>query len=174
MTAMNLLIQTRKENGIPFEMMNIKDLHFIQTCASCPEQYDVFDVKGSQVGYVRLRWGHLTCEYPDCGGEVVYETNFDDGWQGCFANEDDRRLFLEDIANAIHRHIVKTEDCPVKKVLCIDNFDNGAFGSWRAGLCYDVVRYCEKNKEWHIKDLHGKVGIVDSDKFDEYFERVAD
>lgn len=45
--------------------MKIKGLQFIQTCGACPEQYDVLDKSGNTVGYVRLRWGGLTCEYPD-------------------------------------------------------------------------------------------------------------
>jgi hypothetical protein len=154
--------------------MKIKDLHFVQTCSACPEQYDVFDKEGAQVGYVRLRWGNLTCEYPDCGGIVVYETSFNDGLQGCFANEDDRQLFLEEIANAIHRYVVKSASCPIKKVLCVDNFNNGTFGFWRAGHTYDIVTYDQDMEEWHIKDHDGDVGIVDEAEFKEYFDVVGD
>ncbi|MFH1049933.1 MAG: hypothetical protein V1779_03265 [bacterium] len=42
------------------------------TCYCCPEQYEVFK-DGIQVGYLRLRHGFFTCDYPDCNGETVYE-----------------------------------------------------------------------------------------------------
>lgn len=46
------------------------------TCGACPEQYDAFDENDQQVGYLRLRHGHFTVEFPDCGGERLlnYET----------------------------------------------------------------------------------------------------
>lgn len=44
------------------------------TCGACPEQYDAF-LDGQQVGYLRLRHGHFTVEYPDCGGETIYEAS---------------------------------------------------------------------------------------------------
>lgn len=46
------------------------------TCAACPEQYDVFDTQGNQVGYLRLRHGVFTATVPDVvGGECVYRAN---------------------------------------------------------------------------------------------------
>ena len=47
--------------------MVIQGLNFIETCGACPEQYDV-TLHGRLVGYVRLRWGTVTCDYPDCRG----------------------------------------------------------------------------------------------------------
>ncbi len=44
----------------------------VQTCGACPEQYDVFDENDEQVGYLRLRHGSFTADYPGCGGEMVY------------------------------------------------------------------------------------------------------
>lgn len=170
MNAMSKLIGVLKENGVPYENTTINDLNFVLTCSACPEQYDVFDKKGAQVGYVRFRWGHLTCECPDVGGVVVYETNFDDDLQGCFQDEDTRCHFLEEIANAIHRHLNKSNACNIKRVFCVDNFDNGAFGTWRAGFHYDVVCHDLEMDEWHIKDYTGNVGIVDGDEFKEYFD----
>jgi hypothetical protein len=154
-------------------MIMIKDLSFVQTCSACPEQYDVFDKEGHQVGYIRFRWGHLTCEYPDCGGEVVYETNFDDDWQGCFSSEDDRNLFLEEIANAIHRCMNKVEHIPVKQVRCVNKLKDDMF-VWCKGIIYDVVRYDEETDEWYIKDEGGDTGVVDAVDFDGYFERIDD
>ena len=48
--------------------MIIEGLDFKQTCGACPEQYDVFKDE-KQVGYVRLRWGDLSCRYPDYEGD---------------------------------------------------------------------------------------------------------
>jgi hypothetical protein len=81
--------------------MIIKDLNFKKTCDACPEQYDVFK-DGKQVGYVRLRWGNLTVESPDCGGELVYEHYFEnDSFKGCFDSTEERQKYLELIADCI-------------------------------------------------------------------------
>ena len=44
-----------------------------RTCFACPEQYDAFDEKGNQVGYLRLRYGYFTVTYPDVNGKLIYE-----------------------------------------------------------------------------------------------------
>ena len=72
-------------------------LFFKNTCEACPEQYDVYDEAGSQVGYVRLRWGHLSASAPDFGWDVVYEYDFSDGLQGCFDDQTQRDSFLQEI-----------------------------------------------------------------------------
>ncbi len=47
----------------------------ICTCTACPEQYDVFDDStGIKLGYLRLRHGWFRADYPDCGGDTVYES----------------------------------------------------------------------------------------------------
>lgn len=81
--------------------IEISGLIFKQTCCACPEQYDVFDSCGRMVGYVRLRWGGLTCEYPDVGGEVIYVAYFGDGFMGTFENDEQRMYHLNEIANRI-------------------------------------------------------------------------
>ena len=43
----------------------------IVTCRACPEQYDVY-FDGNQIGYLRLRHGNFTADYPDVGGKLVY------------------------------------------------------------------------------------------------------
>lgn len=88
--------------------MLIKGLHFYETSCACPEQYDVKDVDGNQVGYVRLRYGHLRCECPCSGGETVYETRVGDGWTGSFESEDQREYHLNAIADAIHYYLAKS------------------------------------------------------------------
>lgn len=51
----------------------------VMTCGACPEQYDVYyadptqDYKDTQIGYLRLRHGSFTAEYPDVCGELVYQ-----------------------------------------------------------------------------------------------------
>lgn len=86
--------------------MNIKGLMFNQTCGACPEQYDVINGRGQQVGYVRLRYGWLRCYYPDCRSDkVIYETSIgDDGWTGCFTSEEERMYHLNAIADEINKY----------------------------------------------------------------------
>ena len=43
----------------------------VLTCSACPEQYDVFYF-GEQIGYLRLRHGNFSADYPDVGGRQVY------------------------------------------------------------------------------------------------------
>jgi hypothetical protein len=47
-------------------------LEINRTCAACPEQYEVFKDR-IQVAYYRLRNGEFRVDYPDCGGETIYE-----------------------------------------------------------------------------------------------------
>jgi hypothetical protein len=42
------------------------------TSVACPEQYDVFDPDGKQVGYLRLRNSWFRADYPEHGGPTVY------------------------------------------------------------------------------------------------------
>jgi hypothetical protein len=149
--------------------VKIKGLNFVQTCFAFPEQYDVFNNEGAIVGYIRLRWGGLTCEYPDCGGELIYSTSVGDGLSGCFESEEQRVTHLTNIAEAIINHISKLQQTGIKKVLCIDTFDNGIFGYWIAGRKYDVARYDEETDEWYVEDDNGDVGRVDANDFVEYF-----
>ena len=87
-----------------FETYKINDFVFRLTCCGCPEQYEVFDSNGNQVGYVRLRFGYLRVDYPDCGGEVIYDHLFSDEWKGIFT-EDEREYYLKEIAEAISKRI---------------------------------------------------------------------
>ena len=54
----------------------VDEIHLKQTCGACPEQYDAFH-GGKQVGYLRLRHGHFTVDYPDSGGETIYTASPD-------------------------------------------------------------------------------------------------
>ena len=53
------------------------------TCSACPEQYDVF-CDSRKVGYLRLRYGSFTVDYPDCLGELLLH-EYPDG-DGMFEN----------------------------------------------------------------------------------------
>lgn len=71
----------------------------IMTSFACPEQYDVY--KGeTQIGYLRLRHGNFSAEYPDCGGEMVYEAQ--PKGDGLF-EEDERNKYLGEAVEALLR-----------------------------------------------------------------------
>ena len=84
--------------------MEIKGLFFQDTCSACPEQYDVYK-DGQLVGYVRLRWGGLSCEYPYILGERIYTHAFDDGYMGCFESDEQRQFYLSEIADSINKRL---------------------------------------------------------------------
>lgn len=81
--------------------MNIKGLYFYLTCSACPEQYDVEDSNGNLVSYVRLRWGHLYCDYPYIDGETIYTADISDGFTGCFESDEQGMKHLNNIADKI-------------------------------------------------------------------------
>lgn len=85
--------------------MVIKELNFIEICSACPERYDVKDDKGNMVGYVRLRHGELTCDYPDVSGELIYFKYFDNDRMGCFESEEQCKNYLSVIADKILQKI---------------------------------------------------------------------
>lgn len=81
----------------------MKDLKFEQTCWACPEQYEVFDDQDKQVAYVRLRWGRLRVDVPDCGGETIFIKDFGDGFKGVFADTE-RDEYLKLVETKIKEH----------------------------------------------------------------------
>jgi len=82
----------------------IEDIELIQTCGACPEQYEAFvkdffsEDEKKQVGYLRLRHGFFYVDYPDCGGERIYDANPDG--DGCFSC-DERESFLNKAKESI-------------------------------------------------------------------------
>ena len=89
----------------------IAGLLFRCTCGAHPEQYDVFDGRGRQVGYVRLRHRRFTVDrvFPPKGGENrfkeldrIYLPEASDAW---FATEDERDEFLNIAAQRIHEDL---------------------------------------------------------------------
>lgn len=85
----------------------IAGLKFQRTCFACPEQYDVFDGRGREIGYVRLRGGRLSATYrPWTENEkTVHEHRFDDEWLGMFDTEEDREYHLRTIAQRLKDEI---------------------------------------------------------------------
>ena len=88
-------------------MVNIITLE--QTCKCCPEQYWAY--KDSHIiGYIRLRWGHLTCDYLPKGKLTdndirVYDKTFNertnDNFKGSFDTEEEREYLLSKCKEAL-------------------------------------------------------------------------
>lgn len=72
-------------------------VRLVLTCYACPEQYDAF-IGTEQVGYLRLRHGSFRVDYPDCGGETIYEGS--PNGDGIF-DDDERDHFLKCAVDAI-------------------------------------------------------------------------
>jgi hypothetical protein len=80
-----------------------------QTCGCCPEQYWAY--KGSHIiGYIRLRWGYLTCDYLPKGKLTdndirVYDKTFNertnDNFKGSFDTEEEREYWLNKCKEAL-------------------------------------------------------------------------
>lgn len=75
-------------------------IRLVKTCNACPEQYEAF-IGDRYVGYFRLRWGNLRVDYPDCGGETIYEARVGSGLQGIFDSEEQRIMYLNRGCRAI-------------------------------------------------------------------------
>lgn len=80
--------------------MKADEIELQQTCSACPEQYDAY-FQGSQVGYLRMRWGHFWVYCPDAGGEIVMAKKVSESeYQGAF-NDEDREAWLQKAKEAI-------------------------------------------------------------------------
>jgi hypothetical protein len=89
----------------------VSDLRLVQTSEACPEQYDVLDATGAQVGYLRLRHGAFRVEHPDCGGELL-ATFYPEG-DGAFQPEERERFLALArfvVSERLARPSVKDED----------------------------------------------------------------
>lgn len=76
----------------------------VLTCFACPEQYDVFDPEGTQVGHIHLKRGTLRVHYPDYGGRLLFETKMVNG-DGIF-DVDERYQNLCHCVELIQRSIL--------------------------------------------------------------------
>jgi|GEM_PF-3046290 len=73
------------------ELFRREGLELIQTCSSCPEQYDV-KKEGQMCGYIRLRSGRYTVEWPEVmKGMLHYDVL--EGNKDSF-DEDERETYL--------------------------------------------------------------------------------
>lgn len=70
----------------------------VMTCGACPEQYDAFNGKGEMVGYLRLRHGYFRVDFPNCGGETIYDAHTKG--DGLF-EDDEREEHLKKACEAI-------------------------------------------------------------------------
>jgi len=81
---------------------------WICTCPACPEQYDVY-VGGKPAAYVRLRYGELSVN-PYVDGDIdwnteLYSHQFEDGWKGCFDDEEETSKYQKEIEEVILKYI---------------------------------------------------------------------
>lgn len=85
----------------PFECtgdFEIDGFRLVNTCGACPEQYDVF--RGAdRVGYLRLRHGFFSADYPDVWGDPVYESQT--VGDGIFHSAQERETHLRYAVEAI-------------------------------------------------------------------------
>lgn len=85
------------------ERVQIGDIELRMTARGCPEQYDAYQ-GAALVGYLRLRYGAFRVDYPDCGGETIYEAS--PAGDGCF-DDDERDKYLRAAVSAIKERIAK-------------------------------------------------------------------
>jgi hypothetical protein len=80
---------------------NERVVRLVLTCGACPEQYDAF-LGERKVGYLRLRHGAFRVDFPECGGETIYEAN--PNGDGIF-DKDERDYYLRFAVAAILRRL---------------------------------------------------------------------
>ena len=89
------------------------------TCSASPEQYELYSLLDKQIkGYFRVCWSSFTCEFPDVGGELVYDNYIDkDGWSGKFNSHEQR---IEELTKAIKEIIKKLREPEEENPMIID------------------------------------------------------
>jgi hypothetical protein len=148
--------------------VKLSGLNFVQVSKCYPEAYDVFDNNGNQVGYVSLRWGCLSCKYPNIKGERIYESFFERDCMGEFDDDESRQIFLEDVANTLIQKMTSTILSPKQQFECIKWFAKYGFTFAEKGDKCNLIGKM-KDGSWIIKAENGAVQIVESNKFREYF-----
>lgn len=88
---------------------DLNQIELVMTCAACPEQYDAF-YKGKQVGYLRLRHGCFSVDYPNCGAisNTIYYSEDMKG-DGMF-EDDEREHFLTEAKIAIVKKLKEQKE----------------------------------------------------------------
>ena len=83
-----------------------------QTCEAYPEQYWV-KTGTETIGYIRLRFGILTCDYlpqgrPKLENRIRVLTHSEgDKYKGCFDSEKERTMWLDKCKNALIKEYQK-------------------------------------------------------------------
>lgn len=86
-------------------MKDYKQISLVQTCSACPEQYDAF-YNDKKVGYLRLRHGVFTVEYPECGGKLIcIDHPFGDG----SFHDKEREIYLDKARVLIWKELNKED-----------------------------------------------------------------
>lgn len=85
-----------------------------QTCPACPEQY--WAHSGTEtIGYIRLRWGHLTCDYLQDGCPRLSDNDIrvvdyyfnEHKFKGSFDTDEERKEWLDKCKDALMREYQK-------------------------------------------------------------------
>ena len=85
-----------------------------QTCEAYPEQY--WAHSGTKtIGYIRLRWGHLTCDYLPNGrpklsnNDIRVLDHYFHNHKGCFDGENERKFWLGKCKEALINEFLKNK-----------------------------------------------------------------
>lgn len=100
--------------GTPDMWREFSPLTVTLTCDMCPEQYEV-QLRGISVGYIRVRHGQLTVEFPTVGGRRLINMEVDG--DGAFSNEERpylMRACLGAIQAALESDVSKRQSAPEK------------------------------------------------------------
>jgi hypothetical protein len=71
----------------PTSALHIRFRKMEQTCNACPSQWDAWDADGV-LYYIRYRWGHLTIHRGGVDGDLIFEWQSEDCWEGILSTED--------------------------------------------------------------------------------------
>ncbi len=143
------------------EDIKIKGLRFERTCIACPDQYDVYD-GDKQVGYVSLRHGSLTCEYPCVGRERIYSAKIMND-AGMFEDDTLRMECLYEIAGRLLEKMGKSVEMNYAVVFTY-SFDDEmvvyTFWSEEEAKAFLKANYEEElriDREENGRDPHGEL-----------------
>lgn len=91
------------EKQLVKKIKNQSGVRLVLTCPSHPEQYEAF-LHDRQVGYLRLRHGMFRVDYPDAGGETIFEAlpQGDDMF-----TDDERDSYLNMAVSAIEQKLAR-------------------------------------------------------------------
>lgn len=86
----------------------MEELKLVKTCEMCPEQYDIYQ-GDKKVAYVRLRFGVLQVnpyENNLISQVIIYSKSYDDGYKGCFDNDEEREEELNFILSLVRNYLL--------------------------------------------------------------------